>query len=359
MLVEELDMNVIDLRSDTVTKPSEEMRKVMYNAEVGDDVFGEDPTVNRLQETAAQKLGKEAGLFVSSGTQGNLISLLTHIGRGEAAIVGHGSHIYEHEQGSSSTLGGIHLRIVPNQKDGTILLKDIEQEIAPEDDHLARTRLMALENAFNGIPISEAYTKDFVSLAKKHGLKTHLDGARVFNACLALNCKPADLVAGIDSVQFCFSKGLGTPAGSMICGSKTFIKEARRWRKALGGGMRQIGILAAACEYALDKMIARLPEDHETARVLAEKLEQLEGISVNWNRVKTNMVWLNVNIEGVSGIQFVEMLEKEGLRVLDLGPNTVRLVTHYGITLKDIDTASDIIHKVIKSCGKKAVAKVN
>jgi len=345
-------MNVIDLRSDTVTKPSEEMRKAIYNAEVGDDVFGEDPTVNRLQELSAQKLGKEAGLFVSSGTQGNLLALLTHIGRGEAAIVGKGSHIYEHEQGSSSTLGGIYLRVVPNQADGTMSLKEIELEIAPDDDHYARTKLMALENTFNGIPISEAYTKDFVRLATKHGLKTHLDGARLFNAVLAINTKPSDLVAGIDSVQFCFSKGLGTPAGSMLCGSKAFIKEAKRWRKAIGGGMRQIGILAAACEYALDKMVARLPEDHETARALSEKLENIEGLTINKNRAKTNMVWFDVNIEGVSCLEFVEMLDKEGLKVLDLGPNTVRMVTHYGITLKDIDTASDIIHKVAKSCRK-------
>ncbi len=352
-------MNVIDLRSDTVTKPSEEMRKAMYNAEVGDDVFGEDPTVNRLQEISAQKLGKEAGLFVQSGTQGNFLALLTHIGRGEAAIVGNGSHIYEHEQGSSSTLGGIYLRVVPNQEDGTMSLKEIELEIAPDDDHYARTKLMAMENTFNGIPISEAYTKDFVRLATKHSLKTHLDGARLFNAALALNCKPADLTAGFDSVQFCFSKGLGTPAGSMLCGSKAFIKEARRWRKAVGGGMRQIGVIAAACEYALDKMVARLPEDHETARALADKLEDVDGITVNKNRAQTNMVWLDVNIEGVSGVQFVDMLDKEGLKVLDLGPNTIRMVTHYGITLREIDTTSDIIKKVIKSCSKKSVAGVH
>jgi threonine aldolase len=352
---QELDMNVIDLRSDTVTKPSEEMRKVMYEAEVGDDAYGEDPSVNRLEELAAVKLGKEAGLFVSSGTQGNLISLLTHIGRGEGAIVGSESHIYEHEQGGASTLGGIYLCLVPNQKDGTLSLNEIEDNIAPNDAHYARTNLVAFENTFNGIPISASYTKDFVDLTRKHGLKSHLDGARLFNACLANNCKPTELVAGIDSVQFCFSKGLGAPAGSMICGSETFIKEARRWRKALGGTMRQIGIIAAACEYALDKMIARLPEDHETARVLADKLEQLEGISVDWNRAKTNMVWINVNIDGISAAQLVEILAKEGLKAFNFGPKTIRMVTHYGITLKDIDTAGDIIQKSLKSCGKKPV----
>lgn len=350
-------MNVIDLRSDTVTLPSEAMRKAMYEAELGDDVYGEDPTVNRLQQIAAERLGKEAGLFVPTGTMGNVISMLVHVARGEEVLVGNESHIYVHEQGASSTLGGIHMKVLPNQPDGSLKLQDIEEAISsPDDEHLCRTKCIALENAFNGSVIKLDYMKEFIATAKKHGLSTHLDGARLFNACTVLKCKPTDLVAGFDSVQFCFSKGLGTPVGSMIVASKSFIKEAKRWRKALGGGMRQVGVLAAACEYALDNMVERLAEDHETARVLANKIAKTPGIKVNWDRVHSNMVWFDVEVEGVkNALEFCHLLDKEGVKVLDIGPKTIRAVTHYGISVKDAETAGDIINKVLQSCHKAKV----
>jgi threonine aldolase len=343
-------MSAIDLRSDTVTLPPDEMRKAMHQAELGDDVYGEDPTVNRLQEICAERMGKEAGLFVPTGTMGNLIAVITHVARGEEALVGLESHIFVHEQGSASTLGSVHLKPIVNQPDGSLKLEDIELAISPDDDHMARTKLVCLENAFNGSVLSPEYTKQFTTLAKKHGLLTHLDGARVFNAAAVNGCDVKKLVDGMDSVQFCFSKGLSAPSGSMIVSDKKFIKEARRWRKALGGGMRQVGVLAAACIYALDHMVDRLAEDHETAKAFAEKISQCEGIKVNWSLAKSNMVWFDVDIKGVSALDFAQMLDKNGLKVLDCGPKTIRAVTHYGITLKDIDRAAQIVNDTQKSC---------
>lgn len=345
-------MNAIDLRSDTVTLPPPEMRKAMYEAELGDDVYGEDPTVNRLQEMAAERFGKEAALFVPTGTMGNLISVITHVARGEEAIVGLESHIFVHERGGASTLGSVFLKPIPNQPDGTLKLEDIEYAISPVDDHMAKTRLVCLENAFNGSVIAPDYVKQFIALAQKQSLSTHLDGARVFNAAIANKCDVRDLTDGFDSVQFCFSKGLSTPAASMIVSNKKFINEARLWRKALGGGMRQVGVLAAACIWAMENMVERLAEDHETARLLAEKLANCEGITVNQNLQKSSMVWFDVDIKGVSADDFAAMLDKEGLKVLACGPKVIRAVTHYGITKDDVDRASQIINKVLKSCGR-------
>ncbi|MDZ4832479.1 MAG: low-specificity L-threonine aldolase [Candidatus Melainabacteria bacterium] len=349
-------MNIIDLRSDTFTLPPAQMRKAMAEAELGDDVYGEDPTVNRLQERCAEKLGKEAALFVPTGTMGNLISVITHVGRGEEALVGTESHIFMDEQGNASTLGGVHLKPIHNQPDGTFKFEDIEYAISPDDVHMARTKLICLENTFHGSVIPPGYVKDFITLAKKHGLKTHLDGARIFNAAMVSGCDIKELTNGMDSVQFCFSKGLCAPAGSMICSSKEFIKEALRWRKALGGGMRQIGVIAAACEYALDHMIDRLAEDHETAKALAEKLSNCEGIKINWNLAKSNMVWFDVDIEGVSANDFANLLGKEGVKVLSLGPKSIRAVTHYGITIKDIDQVAEAFNRALKSNGKPKAA---
>jgi threonine aldolase len=349
--------NAIDLRSDTVTLPPAEMRKAMHEAELGDDVYGEDPTVNRLQEIAAERLGKEAALFVPTGTMGNLISVITHVGRGEEALLGWESHIFVHERGNAATLGSVFLKPIPNQPDGTLKLEDIELAISPVDDHMAKSRLICLENAFNGSVLSPEYTKQFVALAKKHNLSTHLDGARIFNSAISNNCGVQELTEGMDSVQFCFSKGLSAPAGSMIAASKEFINQARLWRKALGGGMRQVGVLAAACIYALDNMVDRLAEDHETAKVLAEKLSQCEGISINWDLQKSNMVWFNVELEGVSALEFTQALDKEGLKVLDCGPKVIRAVTHYGITKDDVDQAAQIVSNVLKMLKPAASAK--
>lgn len=348
-------MSIIDLRSDTVTLPPSEMRKAMHEAELGDDVYGEDPTVNRLQEMAAARLGKEAALFVPTGTMGNLISVITHAARGDEAIVGLDSHIFVHEQGNASTLGGVHLKPLVNTPDGRLSLQDVELAISPDDDHACVTKLVCLENTFNGSALHPDYVRDFTDLARKHGLATHLDGARVFNASVLFGCDVKKLAEGMDSVQFCFSKGLATPAGSMICSSKKFINQARRWRKALGGGMRQVGVLAAACIYALDHMVDRLAEDHETAKAFADKIADCPGIKINWDLQKTNMVWFDVDFKGVSALDFAAMLDNEGLKVLDCGPKTIRAVTHYGITLKDIDRAVKILSDAAKSCNQAAV----
>lgn len=352
-------MNHIDLRSDTVTHPSPEMRKAMYDAELGDDVYGEDPTVNRLEELCAARLGKEAALFVPTGTMGNLAALLTHCGRGDEAIVGRGSHIFEHEQGSAATLGGIFLKPIPNEKDGTICLDAIVENISPDDEHLAITRLIAMENAFNGSVLSVEYTQRFVQLGKERGLATHLDGARVFNAAVALGVEPKRLVDGFDSVQLCFSKGLSAPAGSAIASTKEFVKRARRWRKALGGGMRQIGVVAAACIVALDKMVDRLAEDHETAKALAEKIADVAGIEVDWNRNQSNMVWFDVVKPGMNAEQFAVLLEGEGVKVLAINARTIRAVTHYGVTMDDITKVADAINRVMKQGSAASVVKAS
>lgn len=332
-------MKTIDLRSDTVTVPSPEMREAIFKAEVGDDVYDEDPTVNSLQQRVAELLGTEQSLFVSSGTMGNLISLLVHCGRGDQAIIGESSHINLWEQNGASTLGGISLKTLPNESDGTISVSALERAVNPDNIHCARTRLICLENTWNGHPLSIPYISEVKDVAVRHGLKMHLDGARMFNACLALNVTPSRLVKDFDSVQFCFSKGLAAPAGSMVCGSKAFIAEAKRMRKLLGGGMRQIGILAAACHVALDKMIDRLPEDHNTAKQLANGLAKMSHIKVDPSHTKTNMVFFDSALPDVSRSELLQQLQACGILVGIEQRLGIRAVTHYGITEADIDEA--------------------
>lgn len=330
-------MRTIDLRSDTVTVPSPEMRNAIFNAEVGDDVYDEDPTVNSLQERVAKLLDKEKALFVSSGTMGNLISLLVHCGRGDQAIIGESSHINLWEQNGASVLGGISLKTLPNQDDGTILTAAIEAAINPDNIHCAKTKLICLENTWNGHPINLDYITGVKAIADRHQLKMHLDGARMFNACLALNMTPAQLAKNFDSVQFCFSKGLAAPAGSMVCGSEQFVREAKRMRKLLGGGMRQVGILAAACHVALDKMIDRLPEDHETARLLARGLAKLPHIKVDPAQTKTNMVFFDSALPQLDRNTLQQKLQENGILVGIEQRLGIRAVTHYGISNADID----------------------
>lgn len=330
-------MRTIDLRSDTVTVPSPEMRNAIFNAEVGDDVYDEDPTVNALQERVAELLGKEKALFVSSGTMGNLISLLVHCGRGDQAIIGESSHINLWEQNGASVLGGISLKTLPNLADGSIHTSAIEAAINPDNIHCARTKLICLENTWNGHPIKLDYIEEVRGIADRHQLKLHLDGARMFNACLALNITPAQLSKNFDSVQFCFSKGLATPAGSMVCGTEQFVREAKRMRKLLGGGMRQVGILAAACHVALDKMIDRLPEDHETALRLANGLSKLPHIKVDPTQTKTNMVFFDSAIPHISRTALQQQLQESGVLVGIEQRLGIRAVTHYGISNADID----------------------
>jgi len=339
-------MNVIDLRSDTVTLPSLQMREAIYHAELGDDVFDEDPTVHKLEQAAAAKVGKEAALLVVSGTMGNLVSILTHCGRGDEIILGDLAHTFIYEAGGTAALGGIHPHIVPNQPDGTLRLQDIEAAIRPDNVHFPRTRLICLENTHNrcsGAALSPEYTAQVAGLAHRRGLALHLDGARIFNAAVALNVDVKELTRDTDSLSFCLSKGLAAPVGSVICGSKDFIAKARRNRKIVGGGMRQAGIIAAAGIVALDTMIDRIREDHDNARRLAQGLARIEGLSVDLNRVQTNIVYFDLVRRTPGAGEFAAKLNSRGLRILNTGPNRLRAVTHYGISAQDIDQALSIL----------------
>ena len=332
----------IDLRSDTVTQPTPEMREAMAKAEVGDDVFGDDPTINRLEELAAAKMGKAAAVFVASGTMGNLVSLLSHCNRGEEVIVGGEAHIFRYEAGGSSALGGIPQFQIPNNPDGTLPLERVEAAIRGSDQHEARTKLIALENTHNrcgGTVLPLAYMQQVRELADKHRLKVHLDGARVFNAAVALGVDVKAITQHVDSVTFCLSKGLSAPVGSVICGSQEFIAQARRYRKMLGGGMRQAGVLAAAGIVALEKMIDRLAEDHVNARRLAEGLADMPGVTLDLERVQTNIIFFNLTPEvKASNEAIVQRMAEHQIKVLDPGPaRRFRFVTHAWVDRSDID----------------------
>jgi len=344
-------MRIVDLRSDTITRPTPAMRRAMAEADVGDDVFGEDPTVNRLEEMAAERLGKEAALFVVSGTMGNLVSLLTHCGRGDEVLLGDRSHTFVYEQGGSSGLGGIHPRTLPNQLDGTLDLRHVEEAIRPDNIHFPRTRLIVLENTHNrcnGSPLTPEYMRGVGEIARRHHLKIHVDGARIFNAAVALGLEASDLVSEADSMIFCLSKGLSAPVGSVVCGSRDFIAEARRSRKVVGGGMRQAGVLAAAGIVAMTEMVDRLAEDHDNARRLAKGLVDIEGLSVDPGNVQTNIVYMNMTCYGLSSGDLAERLGREGVLLLPTGPRQMRAVTNYHITGDDVDYAAGVIRKAVE-----------
>ena len=328
---------VVDLRSDTVTRPTAAMRAAMAAAEVGDDVFGDDPTVNRLQETIAAMLGKEAALFVASGTQGNLVSILSHCGRGDEAIVGQGAHTYRYEGGGVAALGGIQPQPLEHAGDGSLPLAAIEDAIKPDDAHFAKTRLLCLENTIGGKALPISYLGDACALAKRHGLATHLDGARLFNAAVALGGDPRAtaraIAAPFDSVSVCFSKGLGAPVGSALVGSKEFISRAHRWRKMVGGGMRQAGVVAAAAIYALENHVERLAEDHALAARLAEGLQGLPGLTVE--SPQTNILFADLVGERAAGL--MEHLKSRG--VLATGLYRLRFVTHLDVDAEGVDRA--------------------
>jgi threonine aldolase len=332
----------IDLRSDTVTQPTPEMREAMYKAELGDDVFSDDPTVNRLEEIAAAKLGKAAAVFVASGTMGNLTSLLTHCQRGEEVIVGDQAHIFRYEAGGSSVLGGIAQFQIPNNPDGTLPLDKVEAAIRGGDQHEVRTKLIALENTHNrcgGTVLPVSYMQQVRELADTHNLKVHLDGARVFNAAVALGVDVKTIAQHADSVTFCLSKGLSAPVGSVICGSRDFIAQARRYRKMLGGGMRQAGVLAAAGIVALEKMIDRLAEDHANAKRLAEGLADMPGVTIDLDRVQTNIIYFNLTSEVKAPNEaIVQRMIDQKIKILDGGPTRhFRFVTHAWIDRADVD----------------------
>ncbi len=346
---------VVDLRSDTVTMPSPAMRQAMFEAKLGDDVMGEDPTVNRLQALAAEMLGKEAALFVPSGTMANLVALLTHCQRGDEAIMGHISHMFLFEGGGAAVVGGIQPRTVPNQPNGTMDLGDIEAAMRdPANPHFPRSRLICLENTHNrcgGAVLTPAYTSQVRALADRYGLAVHLDGARVFNAAVALRLPIAEVVADVDSVSFCLSKGLSAPVGSLVCGSKGFIQEALRQRKVLGGGMRQAGVLAAAGIVALETMVDRLAEDQANAKRLAEGLSQLPGIVLNPEQVSSNLIIFGLDLTAPSGAELKADLEAWGVKIHAMGGRKVRVLTHYGIEAEDVDYALTAIRAVLEAAG--------
>jgi threonine aldolase len=345
-------MDIVDLRSDTVTQPTGEMWAAMARAEVGDDVYGEDPTVNRLQEMAAARMGKEAALFVPSGTMGNLAAILAHCGRGEEIILGDGSHIFLNEAGGAAALGGVTPRTVKNQADGTLDLADVLEAIREEDQHHPVSRLVALENTHNhcgGVALTVDYTRAAGELAHAHGLILHLDGARIFNAAVVLGVEAAELAAPADSVTFCLSKGLCAPVGSVLCGSHSFIERAHRMRKQLGGGMRQAGVLAAAGIVALEVMVDRLGVDHMRARLLEEGLAHIPGLEVARKPLQTNMVFVSLAGEvPVDAIQLEAMLADRGVKVDVVALRGLRLVTHYWIDDAGIDRTVEAFEGVLE-----------
>ncbi len=344
-------MNFIDLRSDTVTQPTPEMREAMARAVVGDDVYSEDPTVNRLQEMAAEMTGKEVGLFVASGTMGNLIAILAHCQRGDEAIMGNKAHTFLYEAGGVSALGGVHSYQLPNQPDGSLALDDLRLAVRSDDPHEPITRLICLENTHNrcgGMYQTPEYTRQVAEFAHARGLAVHLDGARIFNAAVALDetmkvgtRRVASLLAGpVDSVTFCLSKGLCAPVGSVLCGSKEFIHKAHRLRKMLGGGMRQAGILAAAGIVALEKMVDRLAEDHARAKKLAAGLGEVPGLVLALGTPATNMIYFSLTPEiAFTTAEFIARLKERGVLIGAEGERHFRLVTHYWIDDQGVEKA--------------------
>jgi threonine aldolase len=324
---------MIDLRSDTVTVPSAAMRAAIASAEVGDDVFGDDPTVNRLEEMAAARLGKEAAVFVPSGTQGNLLGVMSHCQRGDEYIAGQTAHAYRTEGGGAAVLGSIQPQPVDFEADGTLDLDRVEATIKPHDDpHYARSRLFCLENTVGGKALPMDYLPLANDLARRHSLGTHLDGARVFNAAIKRQVDVTEITRYFDTVSFCLSKGLGAPVGSVLCGSSELIDSARRWRKVLGGGMRQAGILAAAGIYALENNVDRLTEDHVNAAALAAGLGEIDGLDVDFPESQTNMVFMT--FPGRDAEELTAFLKERG--ILTETRTRLRLVTHLGVSAGDV-----------------------
>ena len=328
-------MKIVDLRSDTVTVPTAAMREAMSRAEVGDDVMREDPTVNRLQELAAEKMGKEAGLFVPSGTMGNLVAILAHCGRGDEAILGNLGHTFLFEGGGIAALGGVHSYILPNQPDGSLDLESVRAAVRPDDVHAPVSRLVILENTHNrcgGTVLSVDYMRAAGALVRELGLRLHVDGARIFNAAAALDVPVTELVRDADSVTFCLSKGLWAPVGSVLCGSREFIDRARRMRKHLGGGMRQAGVLAAAGMVALEEMTGRLVEDHRRAKALANGLEGVAGILLDTPDPASNMVFVSLGEDTpMDAAAAAAALNGSGVKVGVTGKRKIRMVTHYWV----------------------------
>jgi threonine aldolase len=345
--------DVIDLRSDTVTHPTPAMRRAMAEAEVGDDVYGEDPTVNRLEALAAGMMGKEAAVFVASGTMANVAAMMSHVQRGDEVILGARSHMYLDEQGAIAALGQAQAVPILENPDGTLPLEAMEAAIRDDDPHYPITRLICIENTHNacgGQPLSVEYTQAVGALAKKHGLKLHIDGARFFNAAVALNASPAALAGPADSVSFCLSKGLCSPVGSLVCGDREFIARARRARKVLGGAMRQAGIIAAAGVVALTSMVERLANDHEDAQQLAQGLAKIPGIVLDPAQVRTNMVYFDLAPDApLNAPELTARLKERNILVGPTGPRRLRAVLHYWISPVQVDQTIEAVSEILKS----------
>jgi threonine aldolase len=341
---------MIELRSDTFTLPTPAMLEAIQTAALGDDVWGEDPTVNALEQKAAALLGKEAALFVASGTMGNLLAILAHTQRGDEVIVGDQSHIVNYEVAGSAVVGGVQLRTVPNTPRGTLDPTALRAAIRSKDIHQPPTALICVENTHNrcgGAVLDVDDLRQVREVAVGAGIPVHMDGARIFNAAVALGVPACVLAAEVDSVTFCLSKGLSAPVGSVLCGSSDFIERARRWRKMVGGGMRQAGVLAAPGIVALDTMIDRLAEDHVHARLLGEALAAVPGVSVDLVNLRTNIVIADVSRTGRSATEVAEIFFQHGVKVSTMGPTTVRLVTHRGVTREDVEYVVRIIKEIL------------
>jgi len=348
---EEIEMAVIDLKSDTVTRPGEEMRKAMYQAEVGDDVYGEDPTVNALEEKAAEMTGKEDALFVASGTMGNLVSLLTHCKAGDGAILGNKSHIYYYEAGGLSALGGI-LPLIVDDSEGLPFMEEVSHWMRPENVHFVPASLLCLENTHNkcgGIAIPPDRFGKTADQAREWGMYTHLDGARIFNAAIACGVNVMEYTKKVDSVQICLSKGLGAPVGSMICADRDFIARARHWRKRVGGGMRQAGIIAAAGLYALENNVSRLQEDHDNCRILSDLLTE-GGLDVENNGIGTNMVFFRVELGENGDDELLQRCADRNVQFNKVEPGRFRLVTHINVSADQVREAAGVILEEVEAC---------
>jgi threonine aldolase len=348
-------MKIIDLRSDTLTLPTPAMRQAMFEAEVGDDVYGEDPTVNRLEKMAAEKMGKESAMFTSSGTQSNLIAVLSQTHPADEIILGSESHIFWYEVGGAAAIGGVVMRTLPNDKSGQLDPDEVEKAIRGENIHYPKTALICLENTLNrcgGAVLSAGYTDKICNIAHASGLKVHLDGARIFNAVVALNVAASRLAEKTDSISFCLSKGLSAPVGSLLCGDQDFIKRARKNRKMLGGGMRQAGILAAAGIIALETMIDRLAEDHANARRLFQGLASIREVKLTQDMIPTNIVIFELSSQ-ISARNFVQELDAAGVKISWLGGHLFRAVTHRMISTSDVDEAVTRLETACRKANNK------
>ncbi|MDC3413261.1 low-specificity L-threonine aldolase [Aquibacillus sp. 3ASR75-11] len=341
---------MIDLRSDTVTKPTESMRKAAYEAEVGDDVYGEDPTVNKLEEKAAELLGKEEALLVTSGTQGNQIAVLTHCNPGNEVIIEANAHLFVYEGASMSALAGVQPYTIQGDR-GAMNPSDVAAAIRAEDIHFPETGLICLENTHNkagGAILPFENMEAIAEIASQNNIPIHLDGARLFNASVATGIPISQYAACTDTVQFCLSKGLGAPVGSIIAGTKEFIQHARKWRKRLGGGLRQAGIIAAPGLVALEEGVERLVEDHQNAQLLADGLAAVNGLMIE-NIVETNIILVNVEGAGYTANAFLEALKSEGILAVAFGPHTLRMVTNYGVSNEDVQHVLSCVQSLLRS----------